>query len=255
MMTLLLAFSFTFSFVYSTPLQVVSVNHGKVYIGKRALKKGDKFDSKSTLRWEDDDQIMRVINLETRRVENIAVQTLVAAKTNTAHVIINREILAARFGIPLTAQDMERYFNRQLILLSGICVETGFTLDDDHCFFLQYVHDGDTINKRLPATDEHTFCIDDRIFVVDGQPLPPATLHARLYYFDRQAAQTTLMADSLVLNVEPRQACRRLLQTCRESRFDAQETETIITDYCRVIFPLAATIDDDISRFCQSEER
>ena len=249
MMTLLLVFSLTFAF--SSQLRYLSVNHGKVYIGKRALKKGDKFDSKSTLRWEDDDQIMEVINQETRRKEYIAVQTLVAAKTNTAHVIISREILAARFGIPLTAQDMERYFNRQLILLSSICVETGFILDDDHCFFLQYVHDGDTINKRLPATDEHTFCIDDRIFVVDGQPLSPATLQARLYYFDRPSAVTTLMADSLVLNVEPRQSCRRLLQTCRESRLDAQETETVITDYCRVVFPQAATIDDDISRFCQ----
>ena len=253
MMTLLLTLCLTAG---AKKLQLMSVNHGKVYIGKHALKKGEKFDSKSTLKWEGLDQIMKVVNLETRNVELLAARTLTAAKMKTSEeLILSKTILAARFGIPLTAQDMERYFNRQLILLSAICVETGFTLDDGHCFFLQYVHDGDTIKKQLPATDDHTFCIDDRIFVVDGQPLPPATLQARLYYYDRQAAQVTLMADSLVLNVEPRQACRQLLQACRQSRLDAHETETVVTDYCRAVFPLAATIDDDISQFCQQESK
>ena len=233
-------------------LQFLSVNHGKVHVGKHALKKGEKFDSKSTLKWDDLEQIMKVINLETRRVEFIPARTLTVAKINTPEdLLVKKTVLAARTGMLMTASDVEHYFNRQLILLSAISVETGFVLDDDHCFYLQYVHDGDTIRKRLPAANGRTFCIDDSIFIVDGQPLPSATLQARLYYYDRQAAQTMLMADSMIVNVEPRQACLQLLQACREWRLNAQETESIVADYCHAVFPLAETVDDDISRFCQ----
>jgi len=233
-------------------LQFLSVNHGKVYVGKHALKKGEKFDSKSTLKWEDLEQIMKVINLETRRVEYIPARTLTVAKISTPEdLLVKKIVLAARTGMLMTVSDIERFFNRQLILLSAISAETGFVLDDDHCFYLQYVHDGDTIRKRLPATTGRTFCIDDSIFIVDSQPLPPTTLHARLYYYDRPAAQTMLMADSLIVNVEPRQACRQLLQACRDWRLDAQETESIVADYCHAVFPFAATVADDISRFCQ----
>ena len=246
-----LAFFFTAN---AAKWQVISVNYGKVYIGNRVLKKGEKIDSKSHLKWEDTGQILKVVNLKDYKVLLVAAQTMTAAKLNSIEdLLVQKNILAAREGILMTAHDVENYFNRRLILLNSICVETGFILDDNHCFFLQYVHEGDTINKRLPATSSHGFCINDDIFIVDGQPLPPTTLQGRLYYYDKENSQTMLFADNMEINVEPRQACCQLLLTCWKGQLDAKETASIIIDYCQMVFPMMKVIYEDIDCFVTSK--
>lgn len=250
--TLLLAFCIMSG---AKKVQVVSINYGKVCIEKHTLQKGEKFDTNSTLTWEDSGQIMKVIDLETRKIMIVAAKTLKAAKMNSIEdFLVQKQVLAARAGRLMTAQDVELYLNRQFIFLSDVYVETSFILDKEHSFFLQYVMDGDTINKLLPSLDDHRFCIDDTIFTVDGKALPPHNLQTRLYYYDKSAKQTTLMADHLLLIVEPRHECHQLLQSCRQANLDIKETESVVSDYCHTVYPWAVTMEDDVNRFCLKAE-
>jgi hypothetical protein len=230
-------------------LKIIDINHGVVNVNGKKLQKGSVFESKGKIVWSDDQQIMKVVGMESHKFNVYAAQTFKVGKISTIEeLLFQKQNLSSRDGVLINAQDFVRFFNRDIALMHSFSVETGYTFDDSHFLFLQFDYQNETINKRLTCT-MHSVQFNDSIFRIDGQPFEPTTLSARLYYHDATSGLVTLLADKFVIHVTPRAACASFLANCDTDMLTLEEKAELITDYCHIKYPDITFLRPDISAF------
>lgn len=230
-------------------LKIVDINHGFVHVNGKKLQKGNIFDSKDKIIWSDVNQIMKVVNMKTHKINIYAAQIFKVGKIATIDdLLFQKQSLSSRDGVLITAQDFAHFFNRDIALMNSFSVETGYTFDDNHFLFLQYDYRGETINKRLICT-MHSVQFCDSIFRIDGQPIEPVKLKARLYHYDTTSGQVTLLADKFVIHVTPRETCMSFWNSCHADSLTLDEKIELAADYCQTRHPDVTFFRSDITAF------
>lgn len=231
-------------------LKVFYINQGKIWADGVSLKLNSLISSEARIRWEDDRQLFKVIDIETHKVTVVPAKTLITGKMTTiSELLFQKQKLSSRNGIFMNIQDLKTFFNQSIALMNSICIETGVLLDDTHFFFLQFEHNGEIINKKLPFKD-HFFYLNDDIYNIDGIPFPPVNISSKLLYYEVDEMRVTTIADSMSILVEPREACTVFLQQYMKENLTSEELIEIAEDYCRILFPDCVFEQDDFVMFC-----
>lgn len=256
MRNLVFALSLLFSCcMKAEQLKVLFINQGNITVSGKKIQVGNTFDSSKTIVWENGNQVIKVIGLQTHKVSVISAKIMKLGNSkNVADLLIQKQKLASRDGIILNMQDISNYFSRPFILLKCLTFETGLHFDEDHFFFIRYFHDGEIVNKRL-AFNDNSFIIDHDIFYIDGVYYPKLDLRVGLYYYDRSTMETTLLTDQLVINTEPIKECMVLLDSYSENNLPDVVLQEILTDYCHIRYPHLEIVSSDILCFCKSKRK
>ena len=249
---LILLFALIVCSVSAEDMKVLTSNFGISRVNGKTRQKGSVFNSKDRIGWSDDKQCLKVVGIESHTVNVFAAQVFKVGKITTIdELLFQKQRLSSRDGILMTLQDYQRFFNRDVALMSGFSIETGYSFDDNHFLFLQYEYEGETINKRLPCTG-HSVSFTDEIFSIDGQPFTPTMLTARLYYYDTSTMEVLLLADRFIIHVAPRQDCAGFLRSYVSDALTDEELTKLLTDYCCVSYPSVTFLPEDLALFLRS---
>lgn len=231
-------------------LKVMYINHGKVWADGKLLKLGDIISSESKIQWGDNNQVIKVVDIDSHKVSVIPAKTLITGKmTSLAELLTQKQRLSSRDGILMNIQSMIDYFNQPIALMNSLCLEIGILIDDTHFFFIQYNHEGEVINKRLPV-EGHRLCLNDEIFKIDGVPFPPVSLTTKLCYYEVEEQRITTIADQLTIKIEPRIICTEFLQPYLHEDYSRDELVEMLKDYCHIQFPNCLFDSTDLENFC-----
>jgi len=215
-------------------LKVFYINQGEIWADGVSLKLNSLISSGARIRWEDDRQLFKVIDIETHKVTVVPAKTLITGKMTTiSELLVQKQKLSSRNGIFMNIQDLKTFFNQSIALMNSICIETGVLLDDTHFFFLQFEHNGEIINKILPFKDNKFFLNDD-IYKIDGVPFNPVNITSKLCYYEVDEKRVTTIADSLTIQIEPRKACALFLQQYMKEKLTNEELIEMAGDYFRI---------------------
>ncbi|MBR4572808.1 MAG: hypothetical protein IKO28_05270 [Prevotella sp.] len=229
--------------------KVLSINHGIIYADGKKLIKGSIFDSKCKITWSDNKQIMKVVDLKSRKINILAAQLFKVGRIATVKdLLVQKRKLLSRDGVLNNSLDFARYFNRDFALMHSFSVETFYNFDRNHFLFLQYENQGETINKRLNCT-EHSVQFNDSIFSIDGRPFEPVMLSTHLYYYDATNGNVTLLADKLVIHIAPREPCASFINSIKTEALTNEELTGLANDYCHIYYPNLTFVDSDIASF------
>ena len=232
-------------------LRILEINHGTIKVNGRNLKKTSVFDSKSKIVWSDDKQIIKVIGMDSHKIRIYAARTfMIGHIISIENLLFQKKRLSSRNGILANIHDFYSFFNRKIALLSSFTIETGYSFDDKHFLFLSYKYNNEEINKRLSCF-EHTVLFNDSIFYIDNKRHDFPKLTACLYYYNVEDAQTTLLANNLTINTEPRQEIMRFLDSLSEENLSFEELSELVMDFCQVKFPDMYFLPSDITSFLQ----
>lgn len=233
-------------------MKVLTINFGIIRVNGKTLQKGSVFNSKDRIVWSDDKQCMKVVGIDSRKINVFSAQVFKVGKMTTIdELLFQKQHLSSRDGILMTPQDYQRFFNRDIALMYGFSIETGYSFDDNHFLFLQYEYEGEIINKRLPSRG-HCVNFTDEIFSIDGRPFTPKILTTRLYYYDMSTKEVTLLADKFVIHIAPRQDCAAFLRTYVSEALTDKELTELLSDYCYVSYPFVTFLPEDLALFSRS---
>jgi hypothetical protein len=85
--------------------------------------------------------------------------------------------------------DLRNHFTGNYVILNNAEVSitlTGFPMNEDNLFYVQYKYNGEDINKKLKYEGSTLLIDKDYIFKIDEKPIPiPDSCKMRLYYFKK----------------------------------------------------------------------
>jgi hypothetical protein len=105
--------------------------------------------------------------------------------------------VASRSGAMVNAIDMRNHFSGNYLLLGKSEMQISkesFPMDDTRFFFIRYEYQGETINKKLNATDDKLVMDTDELYKIDGRPIDRTTVRAMTLYY-RDGSKNTLIAE------------------------------------------------------------
>lgn len=240
------------SLISAENLKVLDINHGTVRVNGKQLQKGSQFNSKAKIVWSDNKQIIKVINIESHKINIYAAQIFkVAQMSSIDELLFQKQRLSSRDGILMNVHDFANFFNCDIALMQSFSMETGYTFDDSHFLFLQYDYLGEKINKRLQC-EMHTVLFNDSIFYVDGKPIEKTVLTTKLFYYDVINEQITLLADNFTIHITPRWTCQSFLDTILDNNLSIAELSELAYDYCRITFPDIKFLPVDMTAYLQN---
>lgn len=217
----LLLFALLSSLAVAESLKVLSVSKPGIKVAGKVIKAGSVISSDAKLTWAPgkSNQTVKLIGsngnilvlnsryMSAKHATTIAQMIKHAGDGDRSNVDPNPNLLTDTKGLItrevklLNDMQMREYFAKPIVLQDSLILQLPYNFDEQHVLFLQY---DNNINKLLPGCG-NTVTIDDRIFLLDGEPTAPVTRSYRLYYYDMIEGITTLIADSLVIDVDVRQ--------------------------------------------------
>jgi len=231
-------------------LKVIYINHGKVWANGKQIRQNSIIDSEAEIRWEDNQQVVKVIGMASHKMSVIPAKILITGKMTTmSELIVQKQRLSSRKGIFLNMHDIKTYFSRPIALLNSICIETALLQDETHFFFLQYEYNGEIINKKLPCKDK-CFYLNDEIYKIDNIPFTPITLSTKLCYYEVEEKRVSTVVDNMIIKVEPRESCTSFLKPIMNEDYTFEELIEMTEDYCKVLFPDCIIENGDLVSFC-----
>lgn len=79
-------------------------------------------------------------------------------------------------------------------------------------------------------------------------------IKAKLYYYNVEEKQTTLLTAKLTIHVTPRQHIIWFLESYSNENLSLEELSELTTDYCRIKYPSLTFITSDINTFLQKRK-
>lgn len=165
--------------------KVIKVNGTIVLKDKGvSLETGTVFTDKEDLLFRSDDASAAVINSQRGRlILTNKSHDLATAKSNFTPSMYNISSRGGSFG---NLVDLKNFFSEKCVVLDKQFLtinEASFPMDNNHFFFLRYVYNGSTINKKLSFSGDTLFIDKKNLYTVDGKPIPsPDNTAITLFY-------------------------------------------------------------------------
>jgi len=179
--------------------EIILTSNGSV------LKPGDKISENENIQFKTIDAMAAVLSSEKGRYilktgnETSDQSDLIYVLKSTVSPV--RGGMSTRAGGINNSMDLKFYFAEAPYVWAGDLIRVmlslnAFPMNEQHYFFIQYVLNGEVINKKL-ANDDDILIIDkNTLFRVDGNPVNPGDITSyRLYYFNAKNEESELIAE------------------------------------------------------------
>lgn len=182
--------------------QTIRVN-GTILLEKNnaMLERGTIFNEEDNLIFRTYNSIATVINPQKGRFVLRPDNTdLAYAKASYTPAMSN---ISSRSSELMTVLDMKNHFKGKYVLFDEINLkinEDAFPMDEENFFYIQYVYDGERINKQLPHNEDQLLLIKEEIFKIDGEPISKDDVsEMEVWYMQRDKGNKS----TLIGNFEP----------------------------------------------------
>lgn len=205
-MILLLALM-TATTITAARYKILYLNFPKILINGKSAKVGDIFNEKATIRWTEERQAMKVIDLDSHR-RYLMTAKPAEKKELTAYDILtrNKHLSTHENGVESgSAFDrLEASIEEEYDLLDQIEIKlpTGIVLDNKHYLQVSYEYGDTRLAKKLQVL-KNQIIIDKTLFVVDGKRLDPRDVEITIDYIDDQTGEVIFIKDHIQLSVYP----------------------------------------------------
>jgi len=229
-------------------LKITWLNSEPVIIGGKSCRAGDSFFSADTVQWITPDQIAKVYDENKGKLKVISASLMEKSGNKSIwDYLVSTNRLSTRAGKLLNTIDITEYFNRNIGVLVRLSVESYLPVDENRFYYVNYIHDGESIDKKLPV-DGNSIVIDHSIFTIDGERKDTFNVLLKLYYYDASKKQSLLLTDSLRLNVVSGRDCRSFVENFPE-KTDSEILNDLIGDYLTIHNPEVFYHEGDIKLF------
>lgn len=173
--------------IYSqTDYKVIKVN-GNITIKTKGtqLQTGTVFSEKDELLFKTDDATAAVVNsVKGRMILTGRRNDLSSASVNFLPAMYN--ISSRGFTAFSTLSEFHNYFSGKYVLLESqvmLVNRKSFHLDNENFFYIQYVFNGEEINKKVNSSGDSLIIDRKSLFTIDGNPVKvPDSLNVIFFY-------------------------------------------------------------------------
>ena len=180
---------------------------GKIYDTQSGsyLTKGAKVGSAANLRFDTEGARAAVLSSEKGRFviqenANTATQSdAVYALTSVISPVRGR--LSTRAGSINNGLDFQKHFNEGTVALLGDSYlleisPSAFPINESKFFYVQYIYEGETINKKLGSDGDNLLIDLNAFFSIDGNAIDPSLVEMpKLYYYDVSKGSSKFITD------------------------------------------------------------
>lgn len=199
---IILALLFTASGVLAqTSYKVIKVN-GKIQYVRTGdqMELGDEFTEDENLSFGSPDSRAAVINPEKGRfiLTPQSAGQLSGAKSNFLPAMSN---ISTRGGFLSSMNDIINQFSGPIAVLTRASWNINpllFPMDENQFFYLQFLSNGERINKKLSYEENNLVFDRKEILRVDGQPIPAFDSPETILYYKREDGPLYLSSFELV---------------------------------------------------------
>lgn len=228
-------------FVLQAPLfaQSYTVIHsiGKIYdVGaEKYLSKGMKIDESAQLRF--DSPNARAAVLSSSRGRYIIQANKSSSSTSDLAYALSSIIspvrgkLSTRAGGINNALDFSKYFGEGPVaaLLDSYKVKvspSAYPMNDDQFFYVQYMYEGEAINKKLSSEGE-SLVFDQSLYTIDGNSIDASQVGEMNLFYYNASTQESENITALTLNWVSMDDLKALA-----SNFDTPKSDESVTALC-----------------------
>lgn len=194
-LVILIAFG---TFIHAESIyRILFLNTPTITINGKLLRKGDTFRGSDIIKWENEKQAMKVLNINTKQQSIIVSQQYTKSKAKSfEEYFVHAQNMSVRNAGTGTPIELKALLDNTFYLLDTLMIETMFKTDEHHYFFISYDYNGEQINKRIHC-DNGSFSITPEIFQIDGNPIKPFDTMLRVFYHDTDSGKLTLITDKM----------------------------------------------------------
>lgn len=143
--------------VFADDYKILYMNMSSVMIGSRECRKGDLFSSDSTIVWTNGRQAIKAQNLQNKE---IFLFTERAFKSNSSMTIKDYLFKTKRMSsraTGLSLSELSELLTDTFDLLDTIRFESPVPMDSTRSYYIQYIRNDSTIEKKLPTEQDDIF--------------------------------------------------------------------------------------------------
>ena len=113
--------------------------------------------------------------------------------------------MSTRAGGITNSSKLSNYFGSSPYVWVGERIELeispdAYVMDNEHFFFLRYIYNDETINKRLDNEGKKLIMLKSKIFQVDDQPIDKSQVsNYELYYYDEPKEESTIISPAFFI--------------------------------------------------------
>lgn len=185
--------------------KVLYLNSHKISINGKSVKVGDVFTDKDIIKWTEDRQAMKVIDVETNK-RYLFVAKLANGTEQTPYDILtrNKHLSTHDDGVD-TKNDilkLKMSIANEYDLMDSIELPTDLKVDSLHYFVVTYQYGDTKLAKRLKHKDNNII-IDKSIFFVDGEKLEPRDITLSISYVNGNPEMPVYIKGRIDMKVIP----------------------------------------------------
>jgi len=186
------------------------------------MSTGDIFKSSASLVFKSDNSRAAVIS----RVKGRFVLAP-PSKAQTTNLVPAVNTISSRSGAIVNELDVKRHFEGDYLIIDEVAVPVSpqtFPQDEQHFFFLSYMHEEEKIMKKLGNRGEKLVINKKEVFSIDGEQIDPFDTEMTLYYRDAKAKENTKLS-TFSLVVPDEELLRREVSVILSEYSDKPEDE------------------------------
>lgn len=228
----------------SSKYRVLYISSEPIKISNKTLSKGDIISDEDVIIWKDDSQIMKVLNLDTKKIHLLAAKCM---KTSGFGSIKKYFILYKQLSsraVSIIWSD-----NIDLAIAQKAVLNGPYKADNESYYYISYNYNNESINKKLPISGTDIILENKSIFVIDGRKIKPETIDAQLFFYNATKNERVSLSDSFAITPIDQKIINDYLTKMNATDLTKSEISEVIIDYILAYYHKCTMDKDDISSF------
>ncbi len=193
------------------------------------LQSGTEFEEDDNLVFKSYNSLATVINAQKGRFILKPDNTdLAYAKASYTPAMSN---ISSRSGSFITALDLKNHLDGKYVFYEEMFLQINpeiFPMSDNKYFFLRYMYEGDTINKKLAFSKDTLFIVTSQVFSIDNNPVDYSKVNnIELWYMQRDLGNKITLISSFEPVIINNEELKSELAIIFEAYSDKSEEEKI----------------------------
>lgn len=189
----------------ATNYKILYLNSNKVSINGKPAKVGAVFNEKSTIRWTEDRQAIKAIDMATNKRYLFVAKISEGAEQTAFDILTRNKRLSTHDDATEVNSKIEKLkmnIDNEYDLMDSIELPTDLKIDDSHYFLGTYQYGDTKLIKKLKHSDGN-IVIDKCIFFVDGEKLDPRDIVLSISYVDGTTEATKFIKGRIKITLIP----------------------------------------------------
>ena len=193
------------SLMQAKSYKVLYLNSSKISINGKPVKLGTVFSENDVIKWTEERQAMKVIDMETNKRYLFVAKLELGAELTPYDILTRNKHLSTHddgYDVKNNILKLKMSIENEYDLMDDIELPTDLAVDSSHYFLITYQYGDTKLTKQLKHSDKNII-IDKSIFFVDGEKLDPRDITLSISYVDGNAENTIFVKGRIKVNVIP----------------------------------------------------